>query len=104
MSDKPNCYNCIHRRSLPGDTHSSCAHPSSGAEGDSFGTLMAMLASVGRVPGPAGSMEGVVALNISASEHGIRNGWFNWPWNFDPIWLESCNGFEENKVAKSREE
>ena len=28
---------------------------------------------------------------------GIRNGWFNWPYSFDPIWLVSCDGFEKKK-------
>ena len=26
--------------------------------------------------------------------HGIRHGWFRWPYNFDPLWLEACDGFE----------
>ena len=32
-------------------------------------------------------------LTIVGNPHGIRNGWFNWPFNFDPIWLEKCDGF-----------
>ena len=24
MSNKPNCYECVHRHDLPGDTHSRC--------------------------------------------------------------------------------
>jgi hypothetical protein len=31
--------------------------------------------------------------NVKGSSHGIRMGWFFWPLNFDPIWLESCDGF-----------
>jgi hypothetical protein len=31
--------------------------------------------------------------------HGICNGWFIWPINFDPVWLENCDGFE-SKEAK----
>ncbi len=27
---------------------------------------------------------------VSGSEHGIKNGWFEFPYNFDPIWLEEC--------------
>lgn len=34
-----------------------------------------------------------IALQIRANFHGIRNGWFVWPVNFDPVWLESCEGF-----------
>ena len=33
------------------------------------------------------------ALHISANYHGIKNGWFIWPVNFDPVWLEHCDGF-----------
>ena len=36
-------------------------------------------------------------LNISGNAHGIKSGWFYWPINFDPVWLESCNGFEAKK-------
>lgn len=34
------------------------------------------------------------ALAITANPHGVKNGWFSWPFNFDPVWLESCSGFE----------
>ena len=34
---------------------------------------------------------------MTGDEHGIKNGWFNFPWNFDPIWLENCDGYEEKK-------
>ena len=63
MTEKPNCYQCIHRGTLPGDAHSQCKHPQ------------------------------VRDGSVKGAAHGIKNGWFNWPWNFDPTWLESCDGF-----------
>jgi len=33
-------------------------------------------------------------LSVTANSHGIKNGWFVWPWNFDPVWLLTCDGFE----------
>jgi len=33
--------------------------------------------------------------DVAGNPHGIKNGWFNWPFNFDPIWLEVCHGFKE---------
>ncbi len=33
-------------------------------------------------------------LNIKAEKHGIENGWFFWPMNFDSGWLINCDGFE----------
>jgi len=60
MSTKPNCYECLHRRSIPGDCHSECANTNA---------------------------------NVTGNPHGRASGWFFWPFNFDPIWLESCDGF-----------
>lgn len=30
---------------------------------------------------------------VTANAHGIKSGWFFWPYNFDPVWLVSCDGF-----------
>lgn len=32
--------------------------------------------------------------NVEGYAYGIHRGWFFWPYNFDPVWLVSCNGFE----------
>ena len=91
---KANCYDCKYRGSIPGDAHSCCRHPSSQKDLDNpLGQLMAIFAGVGRVA----PIEGVssIDLNIVGNPHGIQNGWFNWPWNFDPVWLENCDGFEK---------
>ena len=34
---------------------------------------------------------------VSADAYGAKKVWFHWPWNFDPVWLEECNAFEEKK-------
>lgn len=37
---------------------------------------------------------------VEGLQQGIKRGWFNWPINFDPTWLVSCDGFQakdENK-------
>jgi len=31
--------------------------------------------------------------NIIGNDHGVKNGWFHWPINFDPTWLITCNGW-----------
>ena len=94
---KPNCYTCKHRGNVPGSAHSSCRHPETNAAlDDPLASIMAIFAGVGRT-GPQISAA-ALALGIEANAHGIRNGWFNWPWNFDPVWLESCDGFEEKEA------
>lgn len=61
MTNKPNCYKCEHRGTIPGDAHSCCTN------------LKAL---------------------VIGNNHGIANGWFIWPFNFDPTWLVSCTGYE----------
>lgn len=74
MKDKPNCYECQHREKVPGSCHSSCSHPSA------VGT------------------RGIETLGIKGNDYGIRNGWFVWPYDFDPTWLISCNGFTKKEA------
>lgn len=99
--NKPNCYDCKYRGGLMGDAHSKCNHPESRSE-DALGELMGILASVQRVS-PVTST-GAKILNIKGSSHGIRNGWFNWPFNFDPVWIENCDGFVSKHKAVRKSE
>ena len=92
MTDKPNCYKCIHVDGVPGSAHKCCTHPKAGGR-DSGGRLFATFASVGR-GAPVIDLDGAAALNIRANPHGIIKGWFNWPYQFDPVWLKRCDGFE----------
>lgn len=72
QAKKPNCYDCAHRREIPGDAHTRCNNHKA---------------------------------NVKGSLLGIRNGWFMWPLNFDPTWLEACNGFstsEEDRKAETK--
>jgi hypothetical protein len=89
MSQKPNCYKCIHRGTVPGDAHSCCKYP-----GNKTGMFDMFIQ-------PANNAE---KLNIKADPHGVRNGWFMWPVNFDPVWLLNCDGFEEKENPPSTEE
>jgi hypothetical protein len=88
---RPNCYQCIHRREAVGSAHSTCVHPEalSAAKSHPVAELFAILGSVGRGPGL-----NVRAMGVEGHPHGVRMGWFNWPINFDPVWLNKCDGFE----------
>ncbi len=94
MEKKFNCYECKFRRDIAGDTHSRCAHPKVGGdEDDAFMSLVSLL-------GGANNSEEFGAYNflkIQGHQHGIRSGWFNWPYNFDPTWLLNCDGFEKRE-------
>jgi hypothetical protein len=57
------------------------------------------------IPGNAHTRCNNHNAKVSGSEHGIRKGWFAWPLNFDPVWLESCNGFSDKpEDRKPRQE
>jgi hypothetical protein len=79
---KPNCYECKYRGTVPGDAHSCCNYP-----GNKTGLLDMFQNS-----------ENVKKLNIKGHAHGILSGWFMWPVNFDPVWLENCDGFTAKEV------
>jgi hypothetical protein len=51
---------------------------------------MALLSSAGRLP----PFQVDVGLNVKGNSHGIKEGWFNWPLDYDPRWLLECDGFE----------
>ena len=38
-----------------------------------------------------GEQKPLIVLN----PHGVKNGWCDWPLQFDPIWIESCLGYTE---------
>lgn len=76
---KNKCYDCKYRGNVPGDAHSCCRHPGNSVDIFDFFSQS--------------NKENARKLNIRADAHGIRNGWFFWPVNFDPVWLENCDGF-----------
>lgn len=86
---KPNCCECKYRGNVPGDAHSCCEHPK--IVDDPMGTFFAIMGIGG------GGSSAAEELNIQANPHGVKMGWFMWPVNFDPIWLENCDGFKEKE-------
>lgn len=84
---KADCYKCVYRRKIPGDAHSRCAHPAVGCPDNAFKGMVQTM--YGRF------QEAADRLEIRAIYTGIKRGYFIWPANFDPVWLENCNGFEQ---------
>jgi len=92
--NKPMCYNCRHRGPVHNSRHSSCHHPRVQDIMSRSGDLLML-------------MDGIVNkrripylfedLKVVFAERGIIGGWALWPFNFDPLWLEQCSGFEEAK-------
>lgn len=97
MSDQNKCYGCKFRGELAGNTHSQCLHPVALAIKEAA-PLAAMLSYYGGGPSLIPSVDGVPL--VKGNEHGIRHGWFCWPFNFDPTWLEDCKLFEVREAER----
>ena len=91
------CYECEYQGGCAGSAHSCCNHPSIAKS--SLGELFGLLGSVGRVP----TIMPPNNLSIEGDTHGIKNGWFCWPYNFDPVWLKNCNGFKKKGETNDKE-
>lgn len=52
------------------------------------------------IPGDAHSRCNNPKAKVKGNKHGIMHGWFMWPLNFDPTWLEACNGFSSDQKDK----
>jgi len=73
------CYKCEYRRGVAGSCHSSCGF-NQGSDATSAMSSPTKYKAL---------------LEIKGNQHGIDSGWFYWPYNFDPVWLEKCNGFKK---------
>jgi len=88
-TEKPDCYKCKYRGTIPGDAHSSCKHPKVKIDDNLFGAMVDVFSGKTR--------KAAEELGIKGNPYGIKSGWFIWPANFDPTWLEACNGFVEKE-------
>lgn len=71
--EKKSCYGCAYKRNVPGDAHIAC----------SFNFLKS------DKPIPRGDV------------HGIRNGWYMFPVNYDPTWMkDECLAHSETSDPK----
>ncbi len=85
--DKNKCYACRYRGPASESAFSSCNHP--WLDKDSKESALEMVMNCGGGKMVQGSKEFVVKLG----EHGIMNGWANWPLDFDPVWVAECSGY-----------
>lgn len=88
-SQKPDCYKCVYRGVVDYSAHSCCTHPFTEIM-NGAGKFLPMMYMIKGLKSPIEKR-----LNISYSQHGFDNGWFMWPINFDPTWLNTCDGFKE---------
>ena len=65
INEMNECWNCIHKCTVPGNCHIKCDKPD---------------------------------LSMTGNAHGIKNGWFFYPFNFDPTWAtKECSNFKNKE-------
>lgn len=92
---KKNCYNCKFKCNIAGDTHISCNYPKLD-QTQKFNISSLLLIT---------PEQGIQLLKdnfgFSVSTHPIVSGWFNFPINFDPNWIEGeCTKHSEQPDVK----
>jgi len=91
---KPNCFKCKWKKDLPGNADIGCSHPLLPVEitdDNPLVMLMSILSSARKIPF---SLSGNNPIGVIGDPHGIKKGWFNFPFSFDPTWLIQCKGFD----------
>ena len=54
----------------------------------------------GGIAGDAHSICHNLQANVVGDKYGRSRGWFSHPFNFDPAWLEKCDGFESKEEVE----
>ena len=86
---------CKYEGNLAGQSHIKCEHS---LVKDNMGPLMTDLLSTLGGRGNISTLPDIqISMRIIGNVTGIKNGWFNWPFNFDPVWLDKCDSFEEKE-------
>ena len=86
---------CKHVRSIVGEAHIKCDHPSLLKH---RARLLTEMLTMFRANKRSTFLDILMEeLGVEAVQTGIENGWFNWPLNFAPVWLVNCDSFEENE-------
>ena len=86
------CLTCRYRGTVPNSRHSSCKHPAAESVLSNSEDLLALMKSIaneGRIPYL------YPGFKVEFDQAGVIQGYALWPFNFDPIWLEECTGYEE---------
>jgi hypothetical protein len=89
-----NCRNCAYSAPALGSSrHLHCRFAETHAPAKTL-----TLAEVARMA--TGKNVVAEAMNLTLNPHGVKNGWAEFPWNYDPIWVEGeCRYYSKKGVA-----
>lgn len=84
------CRNCEHHKRLVGDTHISCHHPMMESITSNSMSGLLQIKGFGFPLVPDVEINGKIYPVVVLNPHGVKHGWANWPFNFDPVWVDIC--------------
>ncbi len=91
---KSNCYTCIHRGNFEGSAHSCC---------ERFPLDMRLKIGMMYMKGAEIALENKQTSEkiptVKLDPHGVKNGWCDWPIQFDPVWVSDCFFYEEKESS-----
>lgn len=93
-----NCSKCRYSARVIGSSHhQSCNSPVVEELKEALGgSMFEIISLLGGSYNPdfqiAAAFKGQV---VQLNPHGVKHGWASWPFNFDEIWITSCNTYEE---------
>lgn len=90
------CYTCEYRGTVLGSAHSSCNHPIFAKDE----TLRVVIPIAVMMHGSQ-VLRRMPHFELDVEEHGIVNGYFSFPVDFDPVWLNNCKGKSDVSVSGS---
>lgn len=88
----PDCRRCKWSRREPSGAHLCCMHPATELLWTLPGSRFVYV--MGKGAGIVDYSEQTKGLYVVGDETGKAIGAFNWPFNFDPLWLQECDGWE----------
>lgn len=96
---KNNCFNCDFKGSVAGSCHSSCNYPKI----DKHTKLKIYTGIISNFPETNQFLK--ENFGFTVDKHPVVNGWFNFPIDFDPSWIQGeCTKHSSNpKVKKAVE-
>lgn len=96
---KNNCLNCDFKGTVAGSCHISCNYP----KFDDKNKLNISILLLGNFPEANSFLKSNFGFSID--QHPVLNGWFNFPFDFDPSWIQGeCIKHSKNpEVQKTLE-
>lgn len=92
-----NCHECIYVSQVAGSTHKSCSTLEKLSLDKNIILEISFLLLLGKIELTYVNDEEKRVPIIEIDEYGKKQGWANWPLDFDPIWVKKCGFFLSKK-------